>query len=358
MEARLLYQAMATVRELTRDRNRGLRRPGGMAATCTFTLILVAGPVVFFPEGPHPAYARPSAPAGHRDTARTRAAFALRWNGIESRLPIVSTTVVAGEAVGFTAVDGRGASIRSVVAGSDEAMPDGEGGWSFRPPAPGLYTLTVRVPALDDGIRFNIFAAIPREQVRHGALNGFAIGEYPPGAMVRGARLEPPRGFIEVTEANASALVSPRFALGQFLCKQAGGFPKYVLLDDRLPLKLEDLLDRARAAGIRASSLTIMSGYRTPAYNRGLRNVDYSRHLWGAAADVFVDEFPRDGIMDDINGDGRVDRRDSETLAAIAESMDESPGPEQFPGGVGRYGATAAHGPFVHVDVRDRPARW
>ncbi len=171
--------------------------------------------------------------------------------------------------------------------------------------------------------------------------------------------MEPPTGFIEVTRENLDVPVSPRFRLGQFLCKQSGGFPKYVVLDERLPGKLEALLDALHAAGTPAATLTIMSGYRTPAYNRSIGNeTSFSRHLWGAAADVFVDESPRDERMDDLDGNGVVDVRDSEKLFALADALDRDPPEDWFVGGAGYYPATAAHGPFLHVDVRSFAARW
>lgn len=73
---------------------------------------------------------------------------------------------------------------------------------------------------------------------------------------------------------------------------------------------------------------------------------------------VYVDEAPRDGTMDDLDGDGRIDRRDAEFLAALAESLESSPEGARLVGGIGRYAASEAHGPFVHVDVRHRTARW
>jgi uncharacterized protein YcbK (DUF882 family) len=93
-----------------------------------------------------------------------------------------------------------------------------------------------------------------------------------------------------------------------------------------------------------------MSGYRTPAYNRALGNVLYSRHTFGSAADIFVDA-NHDGRMDDLNGDGRSDAGDAEVLYRLFEEP-------QSTGGLGKYRETRAHGPFVHVDVRDRRARW
>src|SRR5262249_53016712 len=81
-----------------------------------------------------------------------------------------------------------------------------------------------------------------------------------------------------------------------------------------LPPKLDALPDRARAAGIHAETFTVMSGYRTPAYNRAIGNAtSLSRHLFGAGADVFVDA-NHDGRMDDLNGDGVVDQRDAAVL--------------------------------------------
>ena len=93
-----------------------------------------------------------------------------------------------------------------------------------------------------------------------------------------------------------------------------------------------------------------MSGYRTPAYNRALGNVPYSRHEWGSAADIFIDE-DHDGRMDDLNGDGRSDYRDAELIYNLFQTA----GVE---GGMGKYRRTEGHGPFVHDDVRDRRARW
>ena len=56
--------------------------------------------------------------------------------------------------------------------------------------------------------------------------------------------------------------------------------------------------------------MQVMSGFRTPRYNHSGGNTagraNLSRHMYGDAADVFVDN-DRNGSMDDINGDGRVD---------------------------------------------------
>jgi hypothetical protein len=217
--------------------------------------------------------------------------------------------------------------------------------WTWTAPqAPGLYPIRV------DSIVIQAFVLVPFERLRGEYLNGYRIGRYPRRAL-RGLDIyRPPAGFIEVTRANENVFVSPHFQLKQFVCKQAGGYPKYVVLDAQLLERLEQLLALAKDAGITASTFHVMSGYRTPAYNHAIGNVAYSRHTWGSAADIFIDE-DGNGRMDDLNEDGRSDARDAEVLYRLFDDV-------QAAGGMGKYAATQAHGPFVHVDLRDRRARW
>jgi len=72
---------------------------------------------------------------------------------------------------------------------------------------------------------------------------------------------------------------------------------------------------------------------------------------------VFVDE-DGDGILDDLNHDGRHTVADARLLSAI---VSESAGEPQFAGlvgGLGTYAPTSEHGPFVHVDVRGFRVAW
>ena len=138
---------------------------------------------------------------------------------------------------------------------------------------------------------------------------------------------------------------------------QMNGARKYVVLNERLLLALEHVLAEVRAAGYRATTFTVMSGYRTPAYNRSLGNSRFSMHQWGAAADIFIDE-DGNGVMDDLTGDGRSDSRDSELLYRLIDGAAARPETQLRIGGLGKYAPTSNHGPFVHVDVRDRTVRW
>jgi uncharacterized protein YcbK (DUF882 family) len=134
-------------------------------------------------------------------------------------------------------------------------------------------------------------------------------------------------------------------------------FPKYVVLEERLILHLETILEQINARGFEADTLYVMSGYRTPYYNGVLRDVRYSMHQFGGAADIFVDRHGK-GVMDDLTRDGRVDLQDARYLHDLIDTMLMRPLFSKFEGGMGFYPATPAHPPFVHVDVRGSRARW
>jgi peptidase M15-like protein len=290
-----------------------------------------------------------------------RASFALEHGEVSSRLRVAFDSVLPRQTLRIAARDREGAALAISVTGAPGLRRAGPGAWTYRAsPVPGsAVQLRVTSPTAADEIALTVFVLVPWTGIRAARLDGPGVGAYPPPAEVQGARVEPPRGFIEVTAASRALPVSPHFQLGEFLCKQAGEFPKYLVLDPHLPPKLEALLDALHAHDIAVHGLTVMSGYRTPAYNRAVGNsTTFSRHLWGAAADVFVDESPRDGEMDDLNHDGRIDERDAEILFAIADALDRAPTEDWTVGGAGAYGATDAHGPFVHVDVRGHAARW
>jgi hypothetical protein len=151
--------------------------------------------------------------------------------------------------------------------------------------------------------------------------------------------------------------VSPHFRLEQFLCKQTNGTPQYVLVRPRLLQTLEKLLSALNERGYSLSTLYVMSGYRTTYYNRATGNITvYSRHLYGDAADIFVDA-DGDSWMDDLTGDGRAKRADARFLARVVRDI-PTEGRNRFVGGLGIYGSASHRGPFVHVDLRGRQARW
>ena len=146
----------------------------------------------------------------------------------------------------------------------------------------------------------------------------------------------PPPGFIEVTKDNQDTKVSPHFTLKQFLCKEdtTRPFPKYVVLKERLPLKLEAMLERVNELGVKVDTLHVMSAYRTPYYNHAIGDVKYSMHQWGSAADVYVDPHKKNR-MEDLNRDGRVDIEDAKFLYDDIERMLAAKELPKFQGGMG-----------------------
>ncbi len=234
------------------------------------------------------------------------------------------------------------------------------GSIALRAPAkPGLTVMEVSHARSGKVARVHVLTRVPAGAIdSKGFLQGYRIGQYP-ATPLRGQQIyQKPRGFVRVTAQNVDTLVSPNFRLGQFVSKQQGGYPKFLVLQPGLLLKLETILGALRAEGLAREGLVIMSGYRTPFYNRAIGNVAYSRHVWGGAADVYIDEQPRDGRMDDVNGDGRINVEDARWFASLVERLSRDGAFEDHIGGLGVYGANAAHGPFIHVDVRGSRARW
>ena len=322
-----------------------------------------------------PARSRPTLPAEPRPTARpedaprptprprppsqdkaplVQAPLALRANGAAFAHEVMSAFVLPGETMPIEILTPPGAEAYVVESKDGQLETRSPTRWTWRAPAePGIYEIDVADPARNQKTELRVFVMVPFERVRNGRLNGYRIGQYPAPQTPAHA---PPRGFIEVTPGNKDKRVTPHFRLEQFLCKQPSDYPKYVVLDDRLLLKLESILAAVNKAGHRSETLHVMSAYRTPFYNAAIENVKFSQHQWGTAADIFVDAGENE-MMDDLDGDEKIDKADARVLFGIIDRMDREPD-ARFPGGLGAYGGTKAHGPFVHVDVRGRLARW
>ena len=211
------------------------------------------------------------------------------------------------------------------------------------------------------GRPFAFISLIPFAAKAGGALGGYRVGFWPgERRRTRSESYENPEGFIEVTADNQDTFVSEHFRLRDFLTHdQKDVWPKYLVLREELVDKLELVIDDLAAHGVRVERMVVMSGFRTPQYNaagvgRGGRAKD-SRHQFGDAADVFVDN-AGNGRMDDLNRDRRVDSRDARVILQAVERVERAH--PELVGGASLYRATKAHGPFAHVDVRGVRARW
>lgn len=252
------------------------------------------------------------------------------------------------------------------------ALPEGEEPHAGtadaeRPPAePGIWSVLLRqgrsIYRLPD---FSVITMIPSSRLEGGRIGRYLIGSWPARgqrpARFRGPAYDAPRGLIRVDRDDVDTRVSEHFALGDFLTKgQEDVWPKYVAMSVRLLDKLELTLQELERMGHPVENVGVVSGFRTPHYNEfggstGGRGT-YSRHMYGDAMDFYIDN-DRDGRMDDLNGDGRVDVEDARVIARAAERVER-----QYPnlvGGIGIYRPNpGAHSGFVHVDTRGYRARW
>jgi len=189
-------------------------------------------------------------------------------------------------------------------------------------------------------------------------LNGYRLGYWPQEkGRLRSEAYRNPDGFIEVTPENEDTRVSEHFRLRDFVSHgQDNVWPKYVVLREPLLDKLELVIEDLNDHGVNAEGMRIRSGFRTPAHNQAVRgegSARDSRHQFGDAADVFIDQLGN-GKMSDLNGDRKVNFADVKMILDAVERV-EARYPELV-GGTGLY--TGRNGQFAHIDVRGVRARW
>ncbi len=231
-----------------------------------------------------------------------------------------------------------------------------DGLWA--PGAAGVWRLELASAAGPVPLDVTLVTTVPATELVRGYLHGYHVGSYPKAWERLGPRYAPPAAFIEVTSANAGLPLSEHFQLGQFVTHdQQAVWPKFAVLRLALVDKLECIVEELHAEGLSRATLHVMSGYRTPEYNGpggSEGRARFSRHMYGDASDVWVESGA--GVMDDLNGDGRHDVEDAKVLEQVVERVERAH--PELVGGEGVYRATSAHGPFVPVDGRGRPARW
>lgn len=229
------------------------------------------------------------------------------------------------------------------------------------PERPGIWSIAI---AIGDAIRpiadFSVITLKPASAEQNGRIGLYYIGNWPSTRRTAKATYTPPAGFIEVTPQEQNTFLSDHFRLRDFLPHdQANTWPKYIVVQMKLVDKLELVLSDLEAHGIPAKGVRVLSGFRTPQYNKGggdpTGRASLSRHMYGDAADIFIDN-DGNGSMDDLNHDGKVNLNDARVILAAVNRV-EAAHPSLI-GGCGVYPGTSAHGPFTHIDTRGYPARW
>ncbi len=226
------------------------------------------------------------------------------------------------------------------------------------PREPGNYKVSITNINTKEKMKIIVFVLEPFSSLQGDYLNGYRIGNYPLNLINNNKNYNLPKGFIKVTPENEDTYVSSHFQLKQFICNQKGGYPKYIVLKELLLNKLEYLLYEINQTGFNVDTFNIVSGYRTPYYNKNLGNNDLSRHIFGDAADIIIDVYPKDNYMDDLNSDGKINYKDADILYDLVERVYKRREYEEFIGGLGLYRRTSKHSPFIHIDTRGYKARW
>jgi hypothetical protein len=295
--------------------------------------------------------------AGKSPVEEPLAPFSLHFKDEVSPYTLMSTFVLPGEELAIEAVFAAERSELEATSEEGRLVREAPSRWRWTAPAePGVHCIRVRDPEGGEETCLNAFVMVPYAGEEE--INGYRIGKYQEVPLDGRPAYERPRGLVEVTRENLGTWVTPHFRLAQFVCKQESGYPKYVVLRERLLLELETVLEQLRQRGVEADTLYVMSGYRTPYYNLAIGNrTTYSRHTYGDAADVYVDR-DGDGRMDDIDGDGEVDVGDARFLQGMIEELTTESWFAPFVGGLGLYPPNPAFGPMVHVDTRGFRARW
>lgn len=203
-----------------------------------------------------------------------------------------------------------------------------------------------------------MLVTVPGTRVSGGSLNGYPIGTYPRGfshkstwTASRSNRQDAyavPPGFIELNATTADIPLSRHYRLKDFQGKDAAvSGRKYMFVDERLVEKLERLIDALSAQTGYERKIPLMSAFRSPYLNKAIGNTtSLSRHTYGDAADMIVQDF---------NRDGRADAKDAHILFAAVARLDHE---TNLTGGAAIYPPNSAHGYFVHTDARGSIARW
>ena len=128
--------------------------------------------------------------------------------------------------------------------------------------------------------------------------------------------------------------ITKNFRMSEFTCHNGTEVPaKYVQNVHKLACYLQVLRD------FYAKPIQVVSGYRTPAYNKRIGGAKNSQHMYAKAADIHMEGVPAVQLTATINGLIRLGLMKN--------------------GGIGVYPKRFhRRHDWVHYDIRDTPAYW
>lgn len=285
-----------------------------------------------------------------------KCSFSVEFEGYLNQWTLMTVPRLPEDLLSLLVVDPHDDAEFELEVSAGEIIDSTAHSWRYQAPRePGIYCVRIVEKTRDEAMCFHVAVMEPWDGISD-TINGYRIGQYQDKPFRDNPRYSKPRGFIEISKEQEDTWLSPHFQVKQFLCKQEGGYPKYLLVEPRLLIKLEMLIERLTGNGLDANRLYILSGFRTPWYNRAIGNKTfYSRHLYGDAADLFVD-VNQDGMMDDLDLDGSTTGKDAKVIHQTIQKITEENA--DLVGGLGFYDNVNYRNPFIHVDTRGYEARW
>jgi len=295
--------------------------------------------------------------------------------GAEIELSIIPPQPQNAAADSMVRLEGEWDASRASVADKSLAI--------FAPRKPGVYRVahSYKIGAETVTDRFTLFVALRAEVAGGGkfgevSVEGEKLGTYytPQRAVREKVRRHAdaygvPEWFIRFDEADSGVRLTPTYTLGDLYPREARNEPPrehpeppslHLALDYNMLLKLEALTEELRDLKLLKGKLALTSAYRSPIYNASIESGHYSRHMYGDAVDFAIDEDsdPRQ-YMDDVDGDGRVDRRDLILIARVVRRLEAAGRVRE--GGCGIYerrsGGKSIDG-YIHMDARGHHATW
>jgi uncharacterized protein YcbK (DUF882 family) len=228
--------------------------------------------------------------------------------------------------------------------------------------SPGMWNVMLRMrDAVRPASDVNVITLVPLSRKQGGRIGSYRIGNWPnEQGGATNPIYRPPAGMIEVTPQNRDTWLSEHIQLKDFITKgQENVWPKYVVVQPRILDKVELVIQELETMGHPVENIFAVSGFRTPAYNAGGGNTSgrgkLSRHMYGDAMDIAVDN-DNNSIMDDLNGDGRINLSDARVIGEAVDRVEK-----KYPslvGGMHYYPPTGGHQGMVHIDTRGFRARW
>ncbi|RCW57442.1 peptidase M15A [Halanaerobium sp. ST460_2HS_T2] len=313
-----------------------------------YTTIIILGFLLFFNSVPGLAFSN-----GHAN-------FSVKYEGLKIPFKTFSIFVLPGEEIKFEIAEENRDKTYQIELGEKVFESKNSFTWNAYQEVGHYRTLIKEKNSADPDarIKINIFVICPRNNKNGQYLEDFRIGYYPDIPADKKEYYTKPKGFLKIEESMLGINLTPHFKLDQFLTNQTRQFPQFIAIQESLLLKLEFFLEDINNAGYKADTFGIVSIYRTPYFNKKLgNNTDFSRHIFGDAADIFIDRNGNEW-MDDLNGDGQSTIADSNILYDLAVEFDQKEKFAQLQGGVSSYKGNGVRGPFIHIDTRGFHVNW